>query len=143
MSGLRWTRDSGRSPQAPCSRCQATGCPWDHLAGQPICPDCQELLAQGEGDPLIERAHKKPCAVCDQMGTICFVTFPLHVAAGLSIDLCSRHIHALLARRLDRGSYFQLARQMQMLGLAVRQIFLLHEAFYDEQGRSLQPIPDA
>jgi hypothetical protein len=58
------------------------------------------------------------------------------------MDLCPRHIHALLARRLDRASYFQLARQLQILGVAARQVFLLHEAFYDEQGRSLQPIAD-
>jgi hypothetical protein len=143
MDGLHWITDSGQSPHAPCSRCQATGCPWDQLAGKAICPDCQELLAQGEGEPLIERAQKRPCAVCGQIGTISFVTFPLHAPTALGIDLCPRHIHALLARRLDRGSYFQLARQMQNLGLASRQVFLLHEAFYDEQGRSLQPLPDA
>lgn len=142
MEGLHWVTDSGRSPQAPCSRCQAAGCPWDQLAGNAICPDCQELLAQGEGEPLIERAQKRACAVCSHLGTLCFVTFPLHTSAALAVNLCPRHLHALLARRLDRASYFQLARQLQILGVAARQVFLLHEAFYDDQGRSLQPIAD-
>jgi len=58
------------------------------------------------------------------------------------MDLCPRHFHSLLSRRLDRHAYHQLGRQLQALGLMARQVFLLHEAFYDEQGQPLQPIPE-
>ena len=141
MGGLRVVK-GGSVSQGPCGRCRATGCPWDHIAGEPICPDCQENLAQGEGEPLIVRTEKNRCAVCEQRGTICYLTYPLHAAEPVEMDLCPRHFHALLARRLDRHAYHQLGRQLQMLGLATRQVFLLHEAFYDEQGQSLQPVPD-
>jgi hypothetical protein len=142
MDGLRVVK-GGIVPQAPCGRCQASGCPWDHIAGEPICPDCQESLAQGEGAPLVVRTEKHRCAVCQQQGTIRYVTFPLHAAEPVEMDLCARHFQALLARRLDRHAYHQLSRQLQTLGFTARQVFLLHEAFYDEQGRSLQPVSDS
>jgi hypothetical protein len=28
------------------------------------------------------------------------------------------------------------------LGLTAKQVFLLHDAFYDENGHALQPVPD-
>ena len=143
MDGLRVVKGKGLAPLAPCSRCQATGCPWDRVADQPICPDCQEMLALGEGEPLRERVAKRPCAACPQVGTIRFLTFPLHAAYPVEIDLCPRHFHALLKRRLDHQAFHQLARKLQALGLAPRQVFLLHEAFYAEDGRPLQPIQDA
>jgi hypothetical protein len=142
MEGLRWVAGEGGTLQAPCSRCRSVGCPWDRVAGKAICPDCQEMLALGEGDPLVERAEKKRCAVCSQVGTIRFQTYPLHVPESVEMDLCPEHFHALLSRRLDRYAYFQLSRQLQGLGVSARQVFLLHEAFYDDQGRSLQPVPD-
>jgi len=141
MDGLRVVKGEA-SPRVPCSRCQSSGCPWDRVAGHPICPDCQESLAQGEGEPLVLRTEKRRCTICQQLGTIRYVTYPLHSAEPLEIELCSRHFHALLARRLDHHAYHQLSRQLQGLGLAARQVFLLHEAFYDEQGQSLQPVPE-
>ena len=36
----------------------------------------------------------------------------------------------------------QLARQLQTHGLQMKQLFLLHEAFYDDKGRALQPVPE-
>jgi hypothetical protein len=143
MEGLRLLTASGQSPLAPCSRCQATGCPWDRIGEQAVCPDCQEQLALGEAEPLIERLIRHPCAVCGHGGTVRYLTFPLHARDPLEIDLCPRHFHALLGRRLDRYAYRQLSRQLQSLGLAVRQVFLLHEAFYDERGHPLQPVPEA
>ena len=130
----------GRDPHAPCSRCQAIGCPWDLIGGKAICPDCQEMLALGEGEPLIEPLVKRSCAVCGQTGTVPYLTCPLHTETALEIDLCPAHFHALMGRRLDRYSFRVLRRQLQSLGVSVQQVFLLHEAFYDENGRPLQPV---
>jgi hypothetical protein len=141
MDGLRVVKDVV-APQASCSRCQAAGCPWDRLAGQTICPDCQEALAQGEGDALILRTERNRCAVCQQSGIVRYLTYPLHSTEPVEMDLCPRHFQALLSRRLDRHAYHQLSRQLQMLGFTARQVFLLHEAFYDDQGQSLQPVPE-
>ncbi len=142
MKGLRLTIASGLSPLAPCSRCQATGCPWDRIGERAVCPDCEEQLALGEGDPLIERLIHRSCAVCGQDGTVRYLTFALHARDPLEIDLCPQHFHALLGRRLDRYAYRQLSRQLRGLGLSARQVFLLHEAFYDERGHPLQPVPE-
>jgi hypothetical protein len=141
MDGLRVVKDV-IAPQAPCSRCEAAGCPWDRLAGQTMCPDCQETLAQGEGEPLILRTERNQCAVCHHTGTVRYLTYPLHSIEPVEMDLCPRHFQALLARRLDQHAYHQLSRQLQTLGFTARQVFLLHEAFYDEQGQSLQPVPE-
>ena len=141
MEGLRVVKN-GDAPHGPCRRCQADGCPWDRIAGELICPDCQEGLAQGEAEPLILRTEKKRCTVCQQLGTIGYLTYPLHSPEAVEMNLCPRHFHSLLARRLDRHAYHQLSRQLQTLGFTTRQVFLLHEAFYDEQGHSLQPVPD-
>jgi hypothetical protein len=142
MEGLRVVPGEELSPGGPCSWCQATGCPWDRIVNRSICPDCQEALAQGEAEPLIARAERKRCAVCQQIGTICYTTYPLHAADPVEIDLCPRHFQALLARRLDPHAYHQLVRQLNLVGLTARQVFLLHEAFYDDQGQSLQPVAE-
>ena len=54
MEGLRLNTVSGYSPVAPCNRCQATGCPWDRIGEQAVCPDCQEQLALGTTPVLVE-----------------------------------------------------------------------------------------
>ncbi|HBI45629.1 MAG TPA: hypothetical protein DDY78_22675 [Planctomycetales bacterium] len=141
MSGLRLITEAGNTPMEPCVRCLAGGCPWDHVAGNPMCPDCQEALALGESEPLRQRVESKSCAICQRAGTLPYLTYPLHAAAPVEIDLCGGHFEALLGRRLGRNSFRVLERQLQLLGVNVKQIFLLHEAFYDRQGRSLQPIP--
>jgi hypothetical protein len=142
MEGLRLVSATGQSPLAPCIRCQATGCPWDRIGDHVICPDCQEQLALGEGDPLVERLCRHHCAVCGQTGTVRYLTYPLHAREPMEIDLCPRHFHAFLGRRLDRYAYRTLSRCLQAMGLSVRQVFLLHEAFYDERGHPLQPVPE-
>ena len=138
MDGLRVLKGE-LTPQAPCSRCQSSGCPWDRLAGQPVCPDCQEALAQGEGEAFVVRTERRRCAVCQQTGTVRYLTYPLHATEPVEMDLCPRHFQSLLARRLDSHAYHQLSRQLQTLGFTSRQVFLLHEAFYDRHGRALQP----
>ena len=142
MEGLRLVSATGHSPLAPCSRCQATGCPWDRIGDHAICPDCQEQLALGEGEALVERLRQHCCAVCGAVGTVRYLTYPLHAREPMEIDLCPQHFHPLLGRRLDRYSYRALSRSLQALGLSVRQVFLLHEAFYDERGHPLQPVPE-
>jgi hypothetical protein len=57
----------------------------------------------------------------------------------VEIELCPEHIRALVARRLGPHAFEQLRRQLQVLGLEVAEVFLLHEAFYDPMGRALQP----
>ena len=142
MSGLRLKTEAGSTTIEPCGRCLAGGCPWDRVAGQPMCPDCQEALALGEGPPLRQRVEPKACAICGRAGTLPYVTYPLHAAVPVEIDLCGGHFAALLGRRLERNSFRVLERQLQLLGVAAKQVFLLHEAFYDRHGRALQPIQD-
>ena len=142
MEGLRVIAVSGQSPLDPCGRCQATGCPWDRLGAHPLCPDCQELLASGEADPLVERLVPHECAVCGKTGAVPYLTFPLHARDPMAIDLCPTHFHALLGRRLDRYAYRILCRQLQEAGFSTKHIFLLHEAFYDERGHPLQPVAE-
>lgn len=142
MEGLRLLTARGPSALAPCSRCQATGCPWDAIGGSPVCPDCQELLVLGEAEPLVLRLQPRPCAVCGHEGAVTFQTAPLHAREALEIDLCARHFHALVGRRLDRYAYRMLSRKLTGLGLTAKHIFLLHEAFYDERGHHLHPVPE-
>src|SRR5262245_3089597 len=113
MEGLRKVSGSGHSPVAACTRCQATGCPWDRIGIQAICPDCQEKLAMGEGEALVERLVPHRCAVCQQCGTVPYLTFPLHAREPMAVDLCPPHFHALMGRRLDRYAYRCLARLLQ------------------------------
>ncbi|MFM7149618.1 MAG: hypothetical protein ACKO23_07225 [Gemmataceae bacterium] len=140
MIGLRILPETNFSLAAPCARCEATGCPWDRIGEKSICPDCQEELAGGEGEPLVERLVQESCVVCRQMGTVRYMTFPLHSREPLAIDLCPAHFHAYLGRRLDRYAFRILERELKSLDLTPQQVFLLHEAFYDEDGHRLQPV---
>jgi hypothetical protein len=97
------------------------------------------MLAVGEGEPLVERTQNRRCAVCSKVGTVCFQTFPLQAHDPVEIDLCPEHLRALLGRRLGPYAFHQLRRQLTALGLGVEDLFLLHGAFYDGQGRALQP----
>lgn len=142
MEGLRLLASDSSTQFQPCHRCQATGCPWDRIGGKTICPDCQELLILGEGPPLVERVEKRVCSICSHAGTLRFQTFPLRGSSAVEMDLCGGHVQALLGRRLDKTALKQLTRQLHAIGLKVEQLFLLHEAFYDEKGRALQPVPD-
>jgi len=143
MEGPRIVKNSGQSPLAPCSRCQAVGCPWDRIGEHVLCPDCQEQLAGGEGAPLAIPTRQHTCCVCGHKGTVPYLTFPLHAREPAEIDLCSRHFHALVGRRLDRYAYRVLGKRLTAAGLSARQVFLLHEAFYDERGHPLQPLREA
>src|SRR5436305_846728 len=126
MSGLRLITEVASTPMEPCARCLAGGCPWDRVAGDPMCPDCQEALALGLSAPLRLRVEMRPCAICGRDGTLPYLTYPLHAAAPIEIDLCGNHFEALLGRRLERNSFRVLERQLKLIGVGVKQIFLLH-----------------
>jgi hypothetical protein len=143
MEAVRLVEGEKLGPLAACSRCQAVGCPWDRIAGRPICPDCQNLLVRGEGPAVVEAPRRSPCAVCRKGLTLSYITFPLNTVTPLELDLCPDHIHALLGRRLEREALGMLARHLATFNVTLQQIFLMHEAFYDAQGRPLQPVPDA
>ena len=88
MEGLRVMVASGQSPLSPCQRCQSSGCPWDRIGQQAVCPDCQEALALGEAEPLVEPLIRHECTVCGTLGTVPYLTYPLHSRDPLAIDLC-------------------------------------------------------
>ena len=139
MDALRVVARECVSPLDPCCRCCAEGCQWDRLGGLPICPDCQEALAQGHADALTLRAERRPCVLCGHVGAVRYLTFPLGPSEPVEMDLCARHFRALLSRQLDPRAFLRLRRQLAVMGLATQRIFLLHEAFYDERGRALKP----
>ncbi len=142
MDGLRSLAGEERAAPTVCGRCRAAGCPWDRVGSVSICPDCQEMLVRGEGEPLALAVEPRRCAACDSAGTVPFVTVPLR-AEAVVIDLCPAHFRALLRRSLDRAAFLELSRRLLDAGLVPGRIFLLHEAFYDRQGRALQPVGEA
>jgi hypothetical protein len=143
MESIRLSPADSISPKIPCCRCSDQSRFWDRIAGKTYCPNCLEALAQGEGDPLVAKTDRKHCAVCHHLGTVRFVTFPLHSRRPVEMDLCPEHIRALVARRLGPHAFEQLRRQLSALRLEAAEVFLLHEAFYDEMGRALQPAVEA
>jgi hypothetical protein len=142
MDNLRRAEPAAYSSLVPCSRCAQSQQPWDRIAGKAYCPDCLEALVLGEGDPLVERAGKKCCAICGQAGTLCYLTFPLRAPRPVEMDLCAEHLRSLIGRRLKPAAFRQLSRLLSALGLTSEEIFLLHDAFYDRQGRALQPASE-
>jgi hypothetical protein len=142
MDSLRLAPSQRKPAVLPCSRCASTERSWDRIAGKVYCPECQEALVMGLADPLVERTEKHPCSACGRIGTVRFLTFPLQGPTPVEMDLCPEHVRALLGRRLTVAAFGQLRRRLQRLGLSVELIFLLHDAFYDEQGRALQPAVD-
>ena len=140
MDAVRFAPREGVDPTEPCCRCGSSGCRWDRLGRMPLCPDCQERLAQGRGAPLVAATERRPCAVCGHAAVLPFFTFPLGSPCCVTADLCPEHVRALLGRRLDARAFRSLRRAFRALGLSTRNVFLLHEAFYDDIGRALQPV---
>ena len=135
MDSVRLSPAESVYPQLACCRCEDDQRCWDRIAGKTYCPNCLEALAVGEADPLIERTDRRRCAVCHHQGTVRYLTFPLNSRRPVEIDMCAEHIRALAGRRLGPHAFEQLRQQLYSLGLEVAQIFLLHEAFYDTNGR--------
>lgn len=142
MDSFRMAPAQGPIVPLPCCRCGQRHRCWDRIAGKAYCPGCQEALVTGEAEPLVERTEPRACAVCNDIGTVCYITFPLHRAAALEMDLCPEHVRCLLGRRLAPHAYHQLRRRLHQVKLDVDDVFLLHDAFYDEQGHALQPASD-
>ena len=142
MQSIRLAPNGSVFPQIPCCRCADSSRPWDRIAGKSYCPNCMEALAHGEGGPLIERTDKRRCAACHHQGTLRYLTFPLKSRRPVEMDLCAEHLRALVARRLGPHGFGLLRRQLEKLGLEVAAIFMLHDAFYDEQGRAIQPVAE-
>jgi hypothetical protein len=143
MDELRVVARESVTPLEPCCRCRAEGCQWDRVNGLPYCPDCQEALIQGHADPLTLRTERRRCTLCNRLGCVRFLTFPLRAPEAVEMDLCARHFRALLGRRLDRAGYSRFRRLLATVSLSPQAIFLLHEAFYDDEGRALQPAVEA
>ena len=139
MDSLRLAPGDSIFPKIPCCRCGDQSRWWDRIVGKTYCPNCLECLALGEGDPVVEKTDRKRCAVCHHLGTVRYVTFPLHSRRPIEMELCAEHVRALIARRLGPHAFEQLRRQLCALGMEVAEVFLLHEAFYDDHGRALQP----
>jgi hypothetical protein len=139
MESIRLASTDSIFPKIPCCRCGDQSRFWDRIAGKTFCPNCLESLALGEGDPLVVKTDKKRCAICHHLGAVRYVTFPLHSRRPIEIELCAEHLRALVARRLGPHAFEQLRRQLSTLGLEVAEVFLLHDAFYDENGRAIQP----
>lgn len=139
MKSLRIVPNQRLRAVLPCCRCASAERNWDRIAAKAYCPECQEALVMGLADALVERTEKNHCAICSRLGTVRFLTFPLQIPTAVEMDLCPEHLRALLGRRLSTVAFGQLRRRLKQFGLNVERIFLLHEAFYDEHGRALQP----
>jgi hypothetical protein len=139
MDSLRVTPRESVPPSAGCCRCREPNPRWDRIAGRAFCPNCQEQLAQGEAEPLVLKTQPNGCAVCDRMGTVCYLTYPLQAPAPVEIELCPVHLRDLLGRCLEPGAFQQLRRRLRAIELDSDVIFLLHEAFYDAHGRASLP----
>ena len=139
MDSIRLTPAQSVFPKIACCRCADNTRMWDRIAGKTFCPSCMEALALGEAEPICEKVDKRRCAVCHHQGTVRYLTFPLHSRRPVEVDLCAEHLRGLVARRLGPHGFEQLRRQLYVLGLETSEVFLLHEAFYDDHGRALQP----
>lgn len=143
MSGVRQVCASELPAATGCCRCRQEGDRWDRIAGKAYCPQCEEMLAAGESDPLVEPTQPHKCVICGHRGTVAVQTYPLEAAAPVEMNLCPEHVRALLSRCLGPLGFHELQRQLQPLGLQPADVFLLHEAFYDGQGKALKPVEEA
>lgn len=141
MDSIRLVPANSVIPQAACSCCGVIAEEgWDRIAGKAYCIDCMETLALGEIGSIREPVEKRPCAICRYCGTVRYLTHPRNAPQPIEVDLCADHLRSLIARRLGPAAFACLRNQLSSLGLNVQDVFLLHDAFYDADGRALQPI---
>jgi len=100
------------------------------------------MVLLGQTDPLKLKPQAGHCAVCKSTRIVSFLTVPLRSPRVVEIDICPEHLEAMLGRRMTPRALQRLAEQLGELGLTNRQVFLLHESFYDPRGRALQPVPE-
>lgn len=142
MESLRKAPSQRLPAIMPCCRCASAERSWDRMAGKAYCPDCQEALVTGLADPFVARTEKRFCSICSRIGTVRFLTFPLHNPTPVEMDFCPEHLRALIGRRLSMAAVAQLRRGLGLIGMSINHVFLLHDAFYDEYGRALQPAAE-
>ncbi len=142
MDSLRLATAGNVTSRLACSRCGDDSRDWDRVGGKSCCPHCLELLAAGETEPIVERIDACRCAICYHLGTVRYLTYPLHCERPIEVDLCGEHLRAIVARRLGPHAFEQLRRQLSLIELRPSDIFLLHDAFYDHHGRALQPVEE-
>lgn len=142
MERLRLAKTANLSSRLACSRCGDPSRNWDRIAGKSYCPQCLELLAAGESQPIVERTELTRCAVCYHLGSLRYLTYPLRESRPIEIDLCGEHLRCLIGRRLGPHAFEQLRRQLALLDLRPGDVFLLHDAFYDKFGRAIQPVQE-
>jgi hypothetical protein len=142
MDSLRIASRDLVPPSAGCCRCHEANPRWDRIAGQAFCPNCQEMLAQGEAEPLVLKTQKNRCIVCNHTGTVCYLTYPLQASAPVEMELCPAHLRSLLGRCLNPAAFQQLRRRLRAVGFDSDRVFLLHDAFYDPDGRACLPVTE-
>lgn len=140
MDSLRLAPAGSIPEMENCCNCSHGGQRWDRISARPYCPECQEGLALGETEALVLPTVKVSCTVCNHVGAVCYHTFPLNASAAVEMYLCAEHLRCLLGRRLGPHAFHQLRRQLATVGVRMADIFLLHEAFYDNLGRARQPV---
>lgn len=126
-------------PNAPCERCHYTGCSWDRIGNHVLCPDCQAKLATGEGELIREALHKNTCVLCQKVGTVQYLTFPLGRDDPLEMYLCPQHFHDYIGRCLKKSEFRLMRRRLQACGLTPDDVFWLHPEYYDDDGTARYP----
>jgi hypothetical protein len=140
MDSLRRLCVEELPPTEPCCRCSGDSGRWDRIGGKPYCPRCEEALILGEIEPVREHPQELECTVCGKIGTLSYLTFPLHADIALELQLCADHFRSLLGRHLPPHAFHQLRRMLNTIQLQPGEVFLLHDAFYNPAGKALRPI---
>jgi hypothetical protein len=142
MESLRLAPGLSKPAFLPCSRCGNDDRDWDRIGGRAFCTECQESLILGRAAPLRLPSSARRCAACSALGTVPFLTFPLRSRTPLEMHLCGPHLRCLLVRDLPSPAFNRLRRRLAALRIDVQNVFLLHDVFYDERGRALQPASE-
>ncbi len=130
-----------RTRVTPCERCENETNLWDRLAGHVLCPECIEQMMIGIAPPIREPVTDVRCAICAALG-VTFETNLHRSRIAVHVPLCGDHLRDLAARRLDPPSFSVLYARLKNLSINRQKIFLLHDAFYDERGKALNPVDD-
>jgi hypothetical protein len=140
-SSIRTITESTLLQPSDCAMCSdAPKKPWDRIDQVPYCMDCIENLMLGTAVPIKAQIEKYRCDICYRMGSVDFQTIPLHKNFGLIMHLCSVHLYDLLSRNLSEINFKYLRAQLKNFSVNVQEIFFLHGAFYDQDGRAIQPV---
>lgn len=126
-----------------CMRCEDASRSWDRIGNGIYCPQCIEDILQGVHPYIKAEVEQLRCAICHHLGTVPYTTQPLSLPTQVRIDLCGDHLRALLRRSLGPHAFGILQDKLSVVQIPRGHVFLLHEAFYSNQGEALQPIVDS